>query len=68
MKTLTYKLTLLVEFDPQGTHPDDLKRNLHLVVCDATNNGTLTRKTPATVERYDCLIEQLPRFATLKKA
>lgn len=51
-KPLKYRLVLTVEFDPQGTTPSDLKHNLHQVVRDAVNNGTLTGETPATVEEY----------------
>ena len=53
MKLTKLRLTLDVDFDPQGMTTDDLKKNLTRVVHDATNNGTLTGETPATVERYN---------------
>jgi hypothetical protein len=53
------RLTLDVEFDPQGMTVDALKDNLYQVVKDATNNGTLTGETPATVEHYTASIKQL---------
>ena len=65
-KTVTFRLILDVEFDPQGTHPDDLRRNLHQVVRDAVNNGTLTGETPATVETWDCVIECRKEFKTIQ--
>lgn len=59
MKTITYRLTLDVEFDPAGTDERDLKRNLHQVIRDAVNNGTLTGETPATVEKYSVKVENV---------
>jgi len=53
MKLTKLRLTLDVDFDPQGMSTDDLKRNLTRVVHDATNNGTLTGDSPATVEKYN---------------
>jgi hypothetical protein len=55
---LTYQLVLNVSFDPQGTTPSELEHNLHQVVKDAVNNGTLTGETPATVEHYDYSVKQ----------
>lgn len=52
-KYLSYQLVLNVEFDPQGTTPAELEANLHQVVRDSVNNGTLTGETPATVETYN---------------
>lgn len=54
-----YRLVLDVEFDPQGTTPEDLKRNLFQVIKDATNNGTLTGETPATVEHYAVSVKRI---------
>ena len=59
MKTIKFKLTLEVEFDPQGTPAVDLERHLYQVVKDATSNGTLTGDTPATVEHYSCAVHKL---------
>lgn len=59
MKTIKYRLTIEVEFDPAGTEETDLKHNLNRVVKDALNNGTLTGETPATVEGYSFKIEKL---------
>lgn len=59
MKTLKYRLILDVEFDPQGTSPEDLRRNLSQVIQDAVNNGTLTRATPATMEKYNYSVRRL---------
>lgn len=53
MKTMKFRLVLDVEFDPQGATSAELKHNLHQVVRDAVNNGTLTGELPATVERYN---------------
>ena len=55
---LKYQLVLDVEFDPQGTTPAELERNLHQVVRDSVNNGTLTGETPATVEHYDYSVKR----------
>ena len=51
------RLTLDVEFDPQGCTTEELKRNLFQVVKDATNNGTLTGELPATVEHYTASVK-----------
>jgi len=59
MKTVKYRLTLDVEFDPQGTQPAELRRHMMQVVNDAVNNGTLTGETPATVEGYDFSVKEL---------
>ena len=59
MKTLKFKVILNVEFDPQGTSPADLEHNLHQVVNNAVQNGTLTGDTPATVEEYKFSVEQV---------
>ena len=59
MKTISYRLTLDVEFDPNGTLPEDLKHNLNQVIRDAVNNGTLTGETPATVEKYSYTVDEL---------
>jgi hypothetical protein len=59
MKTLKYRLTLDVEFDPQGTDPRDLEHNLYQVVRDAVNNGTLSGETSATVEEYDYSVKKV---------
>ena len=64
--TIALKLSIAVAFDPNGTHPDDLRRNLHQIVIDAVNNGTLTGSTPATVAAWDVLIETMPKFNTLR--
>ena len=56
---MNYRLTLDVEFDPQGTTPADLKANLFQVVKDAMNNGTLTGETPATVEHYAFSVKRI---------
>jgi len=58
-KPLKYRLTLTVTFAPNGTDPRDLKHNLHQVVRDAMNNGTLTGETPATVEGYEYSVKQI---------
>ena len=58
MKPTKLRLTLDVDFDPQGLTADELKRNLHRVVQDATNNGTLTGDSPATVERYNFTVTE----------
>jgi len=52
MKLINLRLTLDVDFDPQGVSRDELIRNLNNVVSQAANNGTLTGDTPATVESY----------------
>lgn len=57
-KHLEYQLVLNVSFDPQGTTPAELERNLHQVIRDSVNNGTLTGETPATVEHYDYSVKQ----------
>ena len=59
MKTKKFRLKLDVEFDPQGTPSDILVRHLNQVVRDATNNGTLTGETPATVEKYEFSVKEL---------
>lgn len=59
MKTVKYRLTLDIEFDPAGTDDKDLKHNLNQVLKDALNNGTLTSETPATVEGYSFKVEKL---------
>jgi hypothetical protein len=59
MKPIKLRLTLDVEFDPQGMTVDRLKDHLYRVVRDATNNGTLTGDTPATVEHYTASVKQL---------
>ncbi len=59
MKTVKYRLTMDVEFDPAGTEEVDLKHNLNQVVKDALNNGTLTGETPATVEAYHVRIDKI---------
>ena len=56
---VNYRLTLDVEFDPQGTTPADLKHNLFQVIKDAVNNGTLTGETPATVEGYTFSVKRI---------
>jgi hypothetical protein len=53
MKLTKLRLTLDVDFDPQGIERDTLVRQMHDVVNRAVNDGTLTGETPATVERYD---------------
>lgn len=58
-KNIKFRLTLDVEFDPQGTPAVDLERHLYQVVKDATNNGTLTGETPATVEHYSCNVHRV---------
>ncbi len=55
---LKYQLVLNVEFDPQGTTPAELEANLHQVIKDSVNNGTLTGETPATVEHYDYSVKR----------
>lgn len=62
MKTLRFRLTLDVEFDPQGETAEDLRRRMHSVVKDAVNNGILTGDSGATVEHYNFEIKQLPRM------
>ena len=59
MKTIKFRLTLDVEFDPQETPVEVLKGNLFQVIRDSVNNGTLTGETVATVERYDFSVKQL---------
>ena len=59
MKTITLRLTLDVEFDPQGVSKTELIHNLHMVVRDAVNNGGLTCDSPATVEHYTASVKQL---------
>lgn len=59
MKTHKFRLILDVEIDPQGVPPVDLKHNLHQVVRDAMNNGTLTGETPATVELYNYSVKEV---------
>ena len=59
MKTKKFRLTLDVEFDPQGVGGVELRRHLIQVVRDAVNNGTLTGDTPATVEGYDFSVKEL---------
>ena len=56
---IKFRLTLDVEFDPQGTTPADLKNNLFQVIKNATNNGTLTGWTPATVEHYSVSVKRI---------
>lgn len=58
-KLLKYRLTLDVEFDPQGAVSADLKHNLFRVVKDAINNGTLSGETPATVEHYAFSVKRI---------
>lgn len=59
MKTLKFRLTLDVEFDPQGVTDKELRSHLHQVVRDAVNNGTLTGESPATVELYNYSIKMV---------
>ena len=66
MKLTKLRLTLDVDFDPQGMSTDALKRNLHRVVQDATNNGTLTGDSPATVERYNFKVTERRSVKTPK--
>jgi len=53
MKLTKLRLTLDVDFDPQGLSTDELKANLRGIIHDAVNNGTLTGDSPATVEKYN---------------
>lgn len=57
-KLLKYRLTLDVDFDPQGTTKKQLERNLNQVIKDAVNNGTLTGETEATVEHYSFTVAE----------
>lgn len=57
MKTIKLKLILEIEIDPQGETKDTLIHNLHRIVRDAMDNGTVTGETPATVENYEVTIE-----------
>ena len=59
MKTMKFKLTLVVEFDPQGCTAEDLKHNMHQVVTRSVNDGTLTGELPATVERYSYSVKRI---------
>lgn len=59
MKTMEFRLTLNVAFDPQGETANDLKRRMCRVVKDALNNGTLTGDSGATVERFDFEVQQI---------
>lgn len=54
-----YRLTLDVEFDPQGTSSSELKANLFRAINDALDNGTLTGETPATVENYTYSVKRI---------
>ena len=58
METIKLRLTLDVEFDPQGETSEALKRRMFQVVKDATNNGTLTGDSGATVEHYAVSVTQ----------
>lgn len=55
-KLVKLRLVLDVDFDPQGETVESLKDNLRQVVRDATNNGTLSGSSPATVELYEMKI------------
>lgn len=56
---MKFRLTLDVEFDPQGATAADLKHHLFQVVKDAVNNDTLTGDTPATVEHYAYSVKRI---------
>lgn len=51
-KSVKFQLVLTVEIDPQGVPTEELKHNVHKIIQNAMNNGTLTGETPATVEHY----------------
>jgi len=53
MKLTKLRLTLDVDFNPNGVDRNTLVRQLHDVVNLATNNGTLTGETNATVQEYN---------------
>ena len=60
MKTEPFRLTIDVDFDPQGVSREGLQRNLNRLIQDAVNNGTLTGDSPATVEHYSFKISRPP--------
>jgi hypothetical protein len=59
MKTIKLRLTLDVEFDPQGETIDKLKDRLYRVIRESVNNGVLTGDSGATVEHYTASVKQL---------
>lgn len=59
MKTIKLRLTLDVEFDPQGMTVDRLKDRIYQMVRDSVNNGTLTGDTPAILGHYTASVKQL---------
>jgi hypothetical protein len=68
MKHKKLRLTLDVDFDPQGLSVTELKQNLSQVVTDAVNDGTLTGNSPATVEKYSFKVTvRRPRKGSGKK-
>ena len=68
MKTIKLRLTLDVEFDPQGDTVQELTSKLNQVVRDAVNNGTLTGGSPATVEKYDYTVKEVKPKRERRKA
>lgn len=46
-----------MDVDLNGASIDDIKRNLNQVMRDATNNGTLTGNTPATIEGFSFIVK-----------
>ena len=59
MKLTKLRLTLDVDFDPQGVDRDTLVRQMHDVVSNAVNQGLLTGDTAATVEHYDYTVKRV---------
>lgn len=57
MKTVTFKLTLEVEIDPQGETIPDMRKRIMNVVRNTMNNGTLTGDSLSTIERYNYEVE-----------
>lgn len=60
MKRIKLRLTLDVEFNPNGENVGKLKNQLHLMISDAICNGTLTGEGPALLAAYGTKIEEIP--------
>ena len=59
MKAIKLRLTLDVEFDPQGETIDKLKDRLYRVIRESVNNGVLTGDSGATVEHYTASVREV---------
>lgn len=50
---MTLTLAVVVEYDPNGTNPDELKKNLHAAAEYMAGIGKFTQGTEAEVVQWD---------------